>query len=164
MPRGARWYAKSITNHARAYQAGLAHFMPFSYTVLVLVVIGAALIWGATLDSQGPNCCRAGRQSRHATISTIAQSLRDVLQSSSPSLRCPRRKARCIPSSVYSRVLSYGGKIITGQFRTFATISANCGLVHRTKTARSFDDFVDERKEAGWEGEVYRFCGLEIDQ
>ena len=53
MPRGARWYAKSITNHARAYQAGLAHFMPFSYTVLVLVVIGAALIWGATLDSQG---------------------------------------------------------------------------------------------------------------
>jgi len=27
--------------------------MPFSYTVLVLVVIGAALIWGATLDSQG---------------------------------------------------------------------------------------------------------------
>jgi MFS family permease len=33
------------------YQAGLAHFMPFNYTVLVLVVIGAALIligaaWG----------------------------------------------------------------------------------------------------------------------
>jgi hypothetical protein len=27
--------------------------MPFSYTVLVLAVIGAALIWGATLDSQG---------------------------------------------------------------------------------------------------------------
>jgi hypothetical protein len=48
-----RWYAKSITNRARAYQAGLAHFMPFNYTVLVLVVIGAALIWGATLDSQG---------------------------------------------------------------------------------------------------------------
>ena len=119
---------------------------------------------GRDLGLAGPNRCRAGRQSRHATISTIAQSLRDVLQSSSPSLRCPRRKARCIPSSVYSRVLSYGGKIITGQFRTFATISANCGLVHRTKTARSFDDFVDERKEAGWEGEVYRFCGLEIDQ
>ena len=27
------------------YQAGLAHFMPFNYTVLVLVVIGAALIF-----------------------------------------------------------------------------------------------------------------------
>jgi len=56
-----------------------------------------------------------GRQSRHATISTIAQSLRDVLQSSSPSLRCPRRKARCIPSSVYSRCLM-AGKSSPGNF------------------------------------------------
>ena len=70
---------------------------------------------GRDLGLAGPNRCRAGRQSRHATISTIAQSLRDVLQSSSPSLRCPRRKARCIPSSVYSRCLM-AGKSSPGNF------------------------------------------------
>jgi hypothetical protein len=70
---------------------------------------------GRDLGLAGPNRCHAGRQSRHATISTIAQSLRDVLQSSSPSLRCPRRKARCIPSSVYSRCLM-AGKSSPGNF------------------------------------------------
>lgn len=35
------------------YQAGLAHFMPFNYTVLVLVVVGAALIFvGAALGPE----------------------------------------------------------------------------------------------------------------
>src|SRR4029077_9129234 len=41
---------------------------------------------------------------RNATISTSTRSLEGVSQPSTPTLPCPRRKARCTPSSVYSRM------------------------------------------------------------
>jgi hypothetical protein len=57
------------------------------------------------LGGNAPRPRMAGRSpGRHATISTSARSLRDVSQSSTPSLPCPARKARYSPSSVYSRM------------------------------------------------------------